>query len=67
MKKERHYVSFSPDEEAEGGALRQTLTVNASNLDTVLRKARKKGRELKAKSFVIFEIKMPRVWLTGYE
>jgi len=64
--KNKYFISFYPDEEAQGGALRQILIVE-STLDTALRKAQKKGYELKAKSFVLFQAAMPRVWLTGYK
>ena len=67
MKKERYYISFYPDKEAQGGALRENLVIDSANFDVVLRKAKIVGEKLRAKSFIIFQPKMPRIWLTGYE
>ena len=58
--KERIYISFYPDEEAQGGALRQTLVLDVKRGNElharVIRLARRKMEELKAKSFVIYKL-----------
>ena len=54
--KEKHYISFytKTEEEGFGYALRQSLTTNAP-YGTAIRMARKKAKELEAKSFVFFK------------
>ncbi len=60
---ETYYISFYPDEEAQGGALREIYLTKGRDFDLVLKRARIRGLQLRAKSFVIFKMAMPRVWL----
>lgn len=61
---QQFFVSFYPDEEAQGGALRQTL-LSESNLNRTIKRAKALGQKLKAKSFVLFTA-LPRIYLTDY-
>jgi len=63
-----YFVSFYPDEDAQGGAFRDNLIIhnkdikNLRDIDFILRKSKEKGQELKAKSFAIFQMAMDRIW-----
>jgi hypothetical protein len=65
--KPKSFVSFYPDEEAQGGVFRQTLVSPLPWGDgRLLRQARELGHKLKAKSFVIFETG-GRVWPVEFD
>jgi len=61
-------VSFYPDKDAQGGALRQTLIAKVPHHlhGRLLNMAQKKGKELKAKSFAIFVQACPRIFVIDY-
>lgn len=63
--KPRTFVSFYPDAEAQGGALREVLVLDMPPNDgRLINIARNRAKRLKAKSWVCY-IAVPRIWVVN--